>query len=359
MQRLRKVLIIITAALMIFIILISNSKEVMGISKNFRLGKYIRVAVLAKDLVTDDYLIDICKDFKEIEKKDEKVKFTCYDAKSNQAIQNEIIDKVLKEGVDLILLDPADTRELEDVINKVKPYDVPIIIFNREPPTMDSIKSYPKALYVGTDSKQSGIMQGKILIDEWNKNKEFVDRNNDNIMQYVMLQGERYNMVPIERTKYSVLTVQQAGIQTEELESRVAEWDLELAKSVVESLLLQYGSKIEVIISNDDTMALGAIQALQAYGYNNGDKAKTIPIVGVDAVPEAREFINKGIMLGSVVHDPFDLAQALYSVGMNLVNNRNPVEGTQYKLDDTKVSIHIPFRGYIENIRGNVEYKND
>lgn len=358
MYLLRKVLKIITTSIIILVILASNSKKAISITKDIQTREIIKVAVLAKDLANDDYLINICKDFKDIEKKNQgKIEFTCYDSKSNLAIQNEIIDRVLKKGVDLILLDTADTRYLQETINKIKIYNVPVIVFNREPLTMDAIKSYPKALYIGTDSKQSGIMQGKMLIDEWNTNKELIDRNKDNTMQYVILQGERYNMVPIERTKYSVLTIQQAGIQTEELASIVGQWDVELAKNEVKSLLLKYGNKIEVIISNDDTMAIGAIQALQEFGYNKGDKTKTIPIVGVDAVPEARELIDKGMMLGSVVHDPIDLVEALYSVGMNLVNNRNPVEGTKYKLDDTKVSIHIPFRGYIENIKGYVENK--
>ena len=115
-----------------------------------------------------------------------------------------------------------------------------------------------------------------------------IDKNRDNIMQYVMLQGERYNKVPIDRTKYSVLTIQQAGIKTEELALRICDWNTDVAQNATQALLLKYGDKIEVIIANDDSMAIGAVQALQAYGYNKGDKTKTIPVVGVDAVPKAQ-----------------------------------------------------------------------
>lgn len=101
------------------------------------------------------------------------------------------------------------------------------------------------------------------------------------------------------------------------------------------------------MIANDDTMAIGAIQALQSYGYNKGDKTKTIPVVGIDAVPEVRELISKGIILGSQFQDPKDIAQALYTVGMNLVYNRNPVDSTQYKLDETGVAIRLPYQEYV------------
>ena len=89
-------------------------------------------------------------------------------------------------------------------------------------------------------------------------------------------------------------------------------------------------------------MALGAIQALQAHGYNTGDKDKTIAVVGVEGLPETQELIKKGMMLGTIFQDPKALAEALYTVGMNLVKNQNPLEGTPYKFDDTGVSIRIP-----------------
>ena len=240
-----------------------------------------------------------------------------------------------------------DTRDTQEVINKIKEYNVPVIMFNREPLTMDTIKSYDKALYIGTESKEAGALEGKMLVNAWNSDRESIDRNRDNIMQYVMLQGERYNKVPIERTKYSVLTIQQAGIKTEELALRVCDWNADVARNATEALILKYGDKIEVIIANDDTMAIGAIQALQTYGYNKGDKTKTIQVVGVDGVPEAIELISKGMMLGTAVQDPNDMAETLYTVGINLVYNKNPLEGTEYKFDETGVAIRIPYREYI------------
>ena len=41
--------------------------------------------------------------------------------------------------------------------------------------------------------------------------------------------------------------------------------------------------RIEAVLANNDDMALGAIEALKAEGYNAGDPAKFVPVVGVDA----------------------------------------------------------------------------
>jgi methyl-galactoside transport system substrate-binding protein len=63
---------------------------------------------------------------------------------------------------------------------------------------------------------------------------------------------------------------------------------------------LGYNRKIEAIIANNDNMAIGAIEALQKYGYNKGDKNKTITVVGIDAILEARDLIKKVFMTGTV-----------------------------------------------------------
>jgi len=166
-------------------------------------------------------------------------------------------------------------------------------------------------------------------------------------MQYIMLMGEHDNLDAISRTKYSVLTISNAGIKTLVLALKVCNWNEEEAKDATKALFLQFGEKIEVIIANNDSMAIGSIMALQEQGYNNGDKTKTIPVVGVDAIPAAQKLIKEGFMTGSVLQDAPAMANALYTVGMNLVYNRNPLEGTQYKFDEIGVAIRIPYKEYI------------
>ena len=334
---------IITVVMMLT--LITDGSKAACVSENFTARKPVKVAALLINF-TDDYISLVRKSLEDIQKVNPgKVEFTFYDGKSNQSIQDEQIDKVLNEGVDLILLQLINNKDkttVQKVIDEIRKNKIPVILFNREPITTEAIKAYPKSLYIGVDAKQDGIMQGQILIDAWNNNRDSIDKNHDGIMQYVMLAGERDNIVASNRTKYAISTLEQAGIKTNELAAVFAYWTRELAQSVIESLFLRYNRNIEVIIANDDSMALGAIKALQSQGYNTGDKEKTIAVIGVEGLPEAQELIKKGMMLGTIFQDPKALAEALYTVGMNLVKNQNPLEGTTYKFDDTGVSIRIP-----------------
>jgi ABC-type sugar transport system, periplasmic component len=94
-------------------------------------------------------------------------------------------------------------------------------------------------------------------------------------------------------------------------------------------------------------MAIGAIKALQKYGYNTGDKSKYVSVVGIDAIPEARDLVDKGIMTGTVIQDSESLAEGLYKVGVNLVNGEDPIANTNYKVVNGLIEIPVKYQQYV------------
>lgn len=348
MTSLKKSIFIILSVIVSITFAVSRENK-LYISSSAAIGNSVKVAVLLFDF-NDPYKSLIRNSLENIQTENpNKVSFTFFDSKSNQATQNEILDNLVNNNFDLLLVNLIDTSEgvIEDIINKVKPKNIPLILFDAVPSKTNPIRSYNKAFFIGTLGKQSGILQGKILADLWSNNKEIIDKNKDNIMQYIMLQGRINNQTAIDRTQYSVSTINDAGIATQQLVLKVCNWDEECAKNSIEALFFNYGPKIEAIIANNDAMAIGAIKTLQKYGYNKGDKTKTIPVVGVDAIPEAQELIKQGFMAGTVVQDYEATAKALYTVGMNLVSNRDPLENTEYKFEEPGVII-LPYLEYTQ-----------
>jgi len=296
----------------------------------------------------DPFIAAVEQNLRNIEKENpSKVRFSFYNAKDNQAIQNADIDALINSKIDLLLVNLVDTKKstVSEIINKANTKNIPLIFFNIELPINAKIAA-GNVIVIATDSGKSGEMQGKILVDLWNTNKGLIDKNRDNVMQYIMLQGKTNNEAAINRTIYSVSTLNDNGIKTQELALTVCNWERECAKNAISSLFLKYAGNIEAIIANNDAMAVGAIDALQAYGYNIGDKTRTIPVVGIDAIPEARDLIEKGFMAGTVIQDPKDFAKALYSVGLNLVYKKEPLEGTDYRFDEQGM-IELPYYEYI------------
>ena len=350
MKLFKKIVALIMITIIMTVTLIdSTQNNVYAI--NDTSNKQIKVGVFISTF-DDTYLSLVKQNLEDIQKENEnKVEFTFYNANGNQGIQNESIDKALKDHFDLfvVVLVNSATKSLDGIFNKINEKNIPLIIYLD--PTTDLInlaKSYNRAIIIGADIKQSGVLEGKILVDAWNANKKDIDKNKDNILQYVMLHGETYNPTAMARTKYSIQTINAAGIKTEQLSLVYCNWDRECARVSIESLLLKYGNKIEAIIANNDSMAIGAIESLQKQGYYKGDKSSYIPVVGVDAIPEARELIKKGFMTGTVLQDPHAAAEAIYTVGMNMVSGKYPLDGTNYKFDYTGIVIRLPYYEYIE-----------
>jgi len=349
MKILKKILTVIIVSIIVTAILVSCDKNATRASSRVVEGELIKIGVLLYRF-DDAYISLVRQSLEEIQKENQgKVEFTFYDGKNDQSIQNESIATLLeKNDVDLLLLNLVETNSTRLVINKIKEKNIPIILFNREPVSIESIQSYNKSCYIGTEVEEAGVLQGKVITNVWNINKTVIDKNNDNILQYIMLMGELNNLEAITRTKYSILGINNSGIETQELALKVCNWNEDEAKKITKALLLQFGNKIEAIIANNDSMAIGAIKALQEYGYNKGGDTRTITVVGVDAIPEARELIKEGIMAGSVLQDSSAMAKALYTVGVNLVYNRNPLYDTEYKFDNTGVSIRLHYQQYIK-----------
>ncbi|HEY5524382.1 MAG TPA: substrate-binding domain-containing protein, partial [Clostridium sp.] len=233
MKKLKKTLTNTLVLVMISAIVIGCAENMVSANSMVVEGSPVKVGVLLIDF-TDDYISLIRQDLEEIQRKNpEKVEFIFLDSKSDEAIQNDNLNTLLKTPVDVILLNILDIKNAQPAINKIKEANIPVILFNREPIPIDSIKSYEKAYYVGTDGKEAGILQAKILIDKWNTDRASIDKNGDGVMQYIMLKGDRDNIEQIARTKYSILTINNAGIKTEELASVYANFNRELAKDAI------------------------------------------------------------------------------------------------------------------------------
>ena len=257
------------------------------------------------------------------------------DSQNAQSIQNDQVDVLLSKGVKALAINLVDPAAAPTIIGKAKPDNIPVIFFNKDPGAK-AIGSYEHAYYVGTDPKESGIIQGDLIAKQWKANPA-LDLNKDGKIQYVLLKGEPGHPDAEARTKYVVEQLNAKGIQTEQLFIDTGMWDAAMAKDKVDAWLS--GSKaneIEVIISNNDGMAMGALEAARAHG-------KQLPIFGVDALPEVLQLIKKGEIAGTVLNDGVNQGKAVVNLANNLSHGKPATEGTKWELKDRVV--RIPYVG--------------
>ncbi len=269
---------------------------------------------------------------------DGKLELNMMDSMNDQAKQAEQVDTMISKGAKALGINLVDPQGAASVITKAKEAELPVVFFNKEPSPED-MASYDKAWYVGTNSAESGIIQGELITEAWKANPEW-DKNGDGKIQYVLLKGEPGHPDAEARTTFSVQTVNEAGIETEELELQTGMWDTVKAKELMDTWFAKHGDAIEFVICNNDAMALGAVSSLQASGYFEGDKF--MPVVGVDAIPDALTQIENGTMVGSVLNDAANQGKATIDLLANVVNGKDPLEGTDWELDENK-AVRVPY----------------
>ncbi|MGI2026651.1 galactose/glucose ABC transporter substrate-binding protein MglB [Endozoicomonas acroporae] len=264
------------------------------------------------------------------------VRLLMNDSQNDQSKQNDQVDVMLARGVDALAINLVDPAAAPVIIQKAKYDDVPIVFYNKEP-TAEALASYKHAYYVGTDSKESGIIQGELIAEHWAKNSAW-DLNGDGKIQYVLLKGEPGHPDAEARTAYVISTLNDRGYPTAELHMDTAMWDTAMAKDKVDAWISgPNADKIEVVIANNDAMAMGAIESLKAAGKS------AIPVFGVDALTEALALIKGGQMQGTVLNDANNQAKAAFQLANNLANGKAAGEGTNWNIENKIV--RVPYVG--------------
>lgn len=291
--------------------------------------------------------------------------FNDYDANGNQTTQTEQVQTALAKGSKMLIVNVVDTGSndaAQHIVDLAKAQNVPVIFFNR---SVDEgvVQSYEKCIFVGTDYEQAGHMQGELIGEYLVNNYSAADINGNGRISYVMLKGQEGNLEAIARTRFAVedanevlkaagkpeLEFYDSSNKNKYLVDQDGLWSSAAAANYMGTVLAQYteASKNmpELVIANNDEMALGAVSALQAAGYNKSG-AKSIPVFGVDATDAAKAAVKSGSMAGTVKQDSAGMAQAIAKIAENLLSDENAFNGIAEENRVGTWRVNIPYSAY-------------
>ena len=194
-------------------------------------------------------------------------------------------------------------------------------------------------------------------------NYESADINGDGKISYVMLKGQEGNMEAIARTRFAVedanevlkaaekpeLEFYDSANKNKYLVDQDGLWSSAAATNYMGTALAQYTeankNMIELVIANNDEMALGAVSALQAAGYNKSG-GKIIPVFGVDATDAAKAAVKSGSMTGTIKQDAAGMADTITQIAENFFANKSAFNGVAEENLVGTWRVNIPYSAY-------------
>lgn len=232
-------------------------------------------------------------------------------ARQKQENQMKAIRNFISLQVDYIVLSPITEDGWETILKEAKDADIPVILMDRKVDVSDP------SLYtswVGADFYAEGKKAGRWLADYLNSK----GRGNEEI-NIVVLQGTQGATSQIGRTN-GFESIRKKHRNWNLLEQVDAEYTTAKGKEEMQRMLKKYND-IDVVISQNDDMTFGALEAINKAGKKTGVDGDII-IISFDAVKRALEFVEKGIINVDIECNP-NQAQKVSDVIMRLEKSKS------------------------------------
>ena len=298
-----------------------------------------------RDTFLNEMIGEMKNRMKEYETEDVEMMMSIREAGGVQRTQNDQVKELIDAGCNVLCVNLVDRADPSEIIDLAREREVPIIFFNREPVAED-LQQWENLYYVGADARQSGVLQGELAAERIRTDKN-IDRNKDGKIQYVVLEGEAGHQDAIIRTENAVETLKAQGIELEKLSYQIANWNRAQAENRMEQMLSEYQNQIELVLANNDDMALGAIDAYEKRNYTES----ALPVFfGIDGTDPGLEAVVNGKLAGTVYNDKEGQAEAIVRLAAALVTE----EGMEIMEFEKDKYIYTPYFPVTEENVGDV-----
>ncbi|MBA4491714.1 sugar ABC transporter substrate-binding protein [Paracoccus sp. S1E-3] len=242
-------------------------------------------------LFDDNFLTVLRNGIQEIAKGMEGVDVQIEDAQNDVARQLDQINNFIASGVDAIIVNPVDTSATQAMTDAASAAGVPLVFVNRQPVNVDTLPD--NQAFVGSDEAESGTLETIQVCELLNA----AGKTEANV--YVLM-GELSNQAAVQRTKdiHDVMDSGKCKVTLNIIDEQTANWQRDEAQNLMTNWL-SAGTPFDAVISNNDEMAIGAIQAMKASGL----KMEDVIVAGVDATRDALQAMAAGDLDVTVFQD--------------------------------------------------------
>lgn len=223
----------------------------------------------------------------------------------------------------MILCSPVSAETVVEL--KASAGDIPIVFINSCPDEKQLKEG--KYVYAGSDEYVAGQFQAEYVLDKLAGRQE---------INVVLLKGEKAHSATNGRTKGVKQTLESSGKTINYVFEDYADWNQELSKHLFETFL-RTGSPVDCVLCENDSMALGVIEACKEANIDLG----TLPVLGVDATADGCAAIKNGEMAFTVCQSGAGQGEAAVKAAIQFAKGES-VDSLEGVSEDGKY-VWVPF----------------
>ena len=249
------------------------------------------------------------------------------DAGRDQARQQNQITHYIAQKYDILIVEPVMALATDGILTQLRAANVPVVLVGKAPPE-EALDLWQRACYVGFDPAHPGRLQGQIILNTLNRG----DINGDGQVACAILAGPEDHTDTLLHKENCMATLADS-VDAVLLATVYGDHTQARGKALTEGLLSIYGQEIEVLFCGSDTIALGALEALENYGRTVN---RDIYVVGIGGEAEALSQVHQGSLTGTAMADYGALGrQAAQVANLMLTGNAAQTYTVDYVLKET------------------------
>lgn len=247
----------------------------------------------------DDNFISYVRAGLETAAKQNNVQVQFEDAQGDVVRQLNQVAGFISQKVDAIIVLPVDTAGTANITRAAVAANIPLVYVNRRPAGNALSKN---VVAVASNDIEAGQLQMRFLAEKLGGKGKIA-----------IIMGDLANDAAQGRTD-GVMQVLKDYPGIKVVEQQTAEWQRIKSIDLTSNWILA-GTDFDAIVANNDEMAIGAAMALQQSGKARG----SIPVIGIDGLPDGLAAIKRGDLAASVFQDPKAQAASAMQAAIKLI----------------------------------------
>ena len=244
------------------------------------------------------------------------------DAQGDVARQLDQLNTLITQGYKYFVIIPQDTSATEQMAQQIKAAGGGAAFSNIQP-SVAALKVGKDFYLASSPELVAGQYQAQIIDEYFAKNPE---KAPGKVLNMLYLLGQLGHPAQISREAGLLDTLKSLGYTVNLIARDTADWSPDKAQEKMDTWLAAHRSKFNIVVAQNDGMALGAVESLITNGLVDNDPSDgtilTFPVIGIDATADALNSMDQNKLYATVLQDSvgqsstaFELAYAMATKG--------------------------------------------